>query len=227
MGQTIPETGGTQNMSETITPNIMPGATTDAPKEPGKPEPKAPEAKTTKVETPPEEGLSADERAELERLRAVHRDERKQEKRAKDNFDDAERWRKMLQALGGETPADQFDPQAEFQRLREEVTNERTERIRAEVARTENVPPKYVRGTTEDEMRAAAAEYKADIESAIDAAVKGRAPAAVPASEVTSNGKVAGPNQITSRDQLKNMTTQEITAAQKEGRLDYLMGKTP
>lgn len=208
-------------MPETIpTPNAMPGAA--APQETPKDEPKpVAEAKTPQAETPT--GLSAEDKAELERLRGVHKDEQKFRREATQNFEDAERWRQLSKTVGGEPG---FDPQAEFQRLRDEVTNERTERIRTEVARTENVPPKYITGATEEDMRASAQEYRADIDAAIEKALKGRAPAAAPASEVTANGKVAGPNQITSRDELKNMTHQEIVAARNDGRLDSLIGKT-
>jgi hypothetical protein len=220
-------------MSETITPNSMPGAQpAEAAKEPAKAEPtKAAEAKPPKPETPAAQGLSADERAELERLRAVHKDERKHENRAKVNKDAAPKMRALAELLGIEPDQygvlpDEFDPQAEFQKLRTEVDKERTERLRSEVARTEGVDLEDVHGNSEDEMRESAKRYKAKVEAAIEAALKGRATAAVPASEVTSNGKVAGPTQIKSQDELKNMSPKEIMAADAEGRLDFLKGKT-
>lgn len=213
-------------MSETTpTPNNMPGAAQEAPVEPQTEKPGIPtEIKTGKADAPADSGVSGEDAAELARLRAIHKEEQKWEKRAKQNFDDAERWRQLTKQAGGEA-SKEFDPQAEFQRLREEVTNERTERIRADVARTENVPPKYILGSTEEDMRASAQEYKADTQALIDQALKGRAPAAAPASEVTANGKVAGPGQIQSQDELKNMTPKEIMAADSEGRLDHLKGK--
>lgn len=199
----------------------MPGATLEAPVEPEA-------AAATKTETPKAEksaetGLSAEDTAELARLRAVHKDEQKWEKRAKQDLADAERWRQLHQQVGGESK--EFDPQAEFQTLRNEIERERTERLRSEVARTEEVDPDFVIGATEEQMRESAQRYKAKVEAAIEKALKGRASSAVPASEVTSNGKVAGPGQIKSQDELKTMSPQEILAAKNEGRLDHLMGK--
>lgn len=211
-------------MSETTpTPKDMPGAT-PAPQETPTTEP-TPAPKAAAQADKPAESASVAEKAELERLRAFHTQAQKWEQRAKTNFDDAERWRQLSKTVGGDE--EKFDPQAEFQKLRDEVTRERTERTRAEVARTEDVDPDVIIGATEDEMRESAQRYKAKVEAAIEKALKGRAPAAAPASEVTANGKVAGPGQIKSRDELKNMTTKQIREAQEAGRLDDLLaGRT-
>lgn len=178
--------------------------------------------------TPGTPQFSPEDAAELARLRKIHADESKWEKRAKSNFEDAEKLRNLIKDLGGDKTAE-FDPKAEFDKLRNEVQSERTERIRAEVARTEKVPPKYVLGATEEEMRSSAAEYRNDLQQFVEEAVKsaGKVPAAAQAATVTSDGKIAGPEQITSRDQLNSMSPQEILKAQKEGRLDHLMGKKP
>jgi hypothetical protein len=206
-------------MSETTpTPNTMPGANPPAPQETPKTEPTpAPKAETAAP------AVSAEDKAELERLRAFRKEAQKWEERAKNNFDDAERWRQLSKTVGGDE--EKFDPQAEFQKLRDEVTRERTERTRAEVARAEDVDPDVIIGDTEEAMRESAQRYKAKVEAAIEKALKGRAPAAAPASEVTANGKVAGPGQIQSQDELKNMTPKEIMVADSEGRLDHLKGK--
>lgn len=203
-------------MSETPTPNSMPGA--EAPKA----EP-APKADPPTVEAP-SEGISGDA-AELARLRKIHEDESKWEKRAKQNFADAEKLRELMKSLGGEKNTE-FDPKAAFEALNAKLEASEIARLRAEVARTEKVAPKYVQGTTEEEMRASAQEYLADVQQLIEEAKAKNSPAAPPASTVTSNGKIAGPDQITTREQLKTMKPAEILAAQKDGRLDSLMGKT-
>lgn len=209
-------------MTESVTPNDLPGA---APADTASVDPVAPKDGAL---TPEKTGMSADEVAELNRLRKIHADESKWEKRAKANFEDAEKLRSLMKELGGDKAAE-FDPKAELDKLRNEVLSERTERIRADVARTEKVPPKYVLGSTEEEMRASAEEYRNDLQQLVEEAIKatGKTPAAPPASTVTSDGKIAGPEQITSREQLNAMPPQEILKAQKEGRLDHLMGKKP
>lgn len=204
-------------MSETTpTPNTMPGAT------PATPEP--PKAESTPAPQAPAEKSDGGDNAELESLRAFRKEAQKWEQRAKSNFDDAERWRQLSKTVGGE-PNKEFDPQAEFQKLRDEVARERAERVREAVARTEDVDPDILIGATEEQMRESAQRYKAKVEAAVERLLKGRAPAAAPASEVTSNGKVAGPGQITSQDELKSMSPADRMAAYKDGRLDGLMGK--
>lgn len=175
--------------------------------------------------------LSADERAELTRLRDVHKDEQKHRREATNNHRDAEAYRNLapalLKALGindGDAPKD-FDAKQAIADLTSKFETAERERVRSEVARTEGVNPRYVVGATEDEMRASATEYKADLEAAVDKRVKGVAPAAAPAGEVTANGKVDAAKQITSRDELKKMTRAEILDAYKDGRLeDQLAG---
>lgn len=209
-------------MSETdsVTPNVMPGATQAEPVAAAEPQEVAPE-----VAGPPD-GMSTEDRAELARLRDLHKDEQKWRREATKNFADAQKLRNLIEQVGGDSKESEFDPQKEFQRLRDEVAQERTARTRESVARTEEVSPEILIGDTEDQMRESAARYKAQVEAAVQKALSGRKPAAAPAGDVTSNGKVAGPNQIQSQDDLKNMSPQEIMTAQKEGRLDHLLGKT-
>lgn len=205
--------------TETVTPNAMPGAAT--------PPPEPPEVKETP--TPPAEpdGLTTEDRAELARLRDLHKDEQKWRREATKNFADAEKLRNLIKSLGGDDSKEsEVDLQKEFQRLRDEVAQERVARTREAVARTEEVSPEILIGDTEEQMRESAARYKAQVDAAVQKALAGRKPAAAPAGDVTGNGKVAGPNQITSREELKKMSPTEIVAAQKDGRLDSLMGKT-
>lgn len=210
------------------TPNDMPGA----PATPAAPAPAAPAAPAptpSSEVTAAQSGLADEERAELARLRAVHKEEGKWENRSKAN---AKKLRDLAEELGldpSEFNPSEFDPKAEFGKLRQEVAEEREARTRSEVARTEGVDPDILTGKTEDEMRAAAQRYKASVEAGVAKALEGKEkppPSAAPASTVTSGGKIEGLTQITSRDELKKMTREQILAADKEGRLDQLKGKT-
>lgn len=211
-------------MSETATPNVMPKAQETAEKS------TETEASTSTAATDTLSGMTAEERTELDRYRAIHKDESKWEKRAKSNFDDAEKYRQLMTQLGGDPgKGKEFDPQSAIADLNNKLENERLARIRSEVARTEGVDPDDFSGSTEEEMRSAAQSFKAKIQAKIDAAVeaalKGKSTAAAPASEVTASGKVDGVKQL-SRDDLKNMSPKDILAAKNDGRLDALMGRT-
>jgi hypothetical protein len=202
--------------TESVTPNVMPGAT--PPPEPAAATEAAPEATT--------DGLSTEDRAELARLRDLHKDEQKWRREATKNFADAQKLRNLIEQVGGDSKESEFDPQKEFQRLRDEVAQERTARVREAVARTEEVDPDVLIGDTEEQMRESAARYKAKVDAAVQKAIKGRAPAAAPTGDVSGNDKVAGAKQITSQDELKRMSSKDVVAAYKEGNLDALMGKT-
>lgn len=209
-------------MSEAATtPNDMPGAgnSTDTGAA-------STESTATTAATTAEAGLDANERAELARLREVHKDEQKYRREATEKHRDAEAYRNLLEALGVKDgkAAKEFDPQAAISELNTRFESERIARIRSEVARTEGLEPEDFAGNTEEEMRASAQRFKARIEAEVEKRAKATAPAAAAASaaEVTSNGKVTGPQQITSRDQLKGMTAKEIVAARESGQLDDL-----
>ncbi|MCT7369456.1 hypothetical protein A7R75_10650 [Mycolicibacterium llatzerense] len=173
-------------------------------------------------------GLDASERAELARLREVHKDEQKYRREATEKHRDAEAYRNLLDALGVKDgkAAKEFDPQSAISELQTTIESERIARIRSEVARTEGLEPEDFAGNTEEEMRASAQRFKARIEAEVEKRSKATAPAAAAASaaEVTSNGKVTGTQQITSRDQLKGMSPKEIVAAREAGQLDELQG---
>ncbi|ORA77189.1 hypothetical protein BST28_18905 [Mycolicibacter kumamotonensis] len=171
------------------------------------------------------DGLSSDERAELDRLRAIHKDERRWEKRAKDNYNDAQKFRDLLSALGGDTKTENFDPKAELAQLRSEIESANTERQRAEVARVKNVDPIYVVGKTQEEMEAAAERYLADVNAKVQAALKQTtAPVTESTSTVTSGDRVEGPKQLTEAE-LRKLTPSQQLAAYKEGRVDKLLGR--
>lgn len=180
------------------------------------------EAKPQAPEAKPESPLATDERNELERLRAIHADEKKWEKRAKENFEKATKLDNIATAFG-QPDAKAFDPQAELALLRKELSDERTATTRERIARTTGVPISQVNGGDEASMQASAEDALA---WAKGLAKQAGVPLAAPAANVTSTEVPTGPKQIESRDQLKSMTPQQITAAYKAGQLDNLMGKS-
>lgn len=202
-------------MTETATPNDMPGA---APADTAKPEPK--QEATPQIS----EGVE-DVAAELARLRKIHADESKWEKRAKQNFEDAQRYRELTEKLGGKE-AKEFDAKVAFEELNAKLESSERERARAEVARTKKVDPKFIQGKTIEEMVSSADDYLADVQQRIDEALKAKNPTPPPASTVTGNGKIAGPEQITSREELAKLSPEDRAKAYEEGRLDTLMGKS-
>lgn len=207
-----------------VTPNDMPGATETAPAEV--------EAAETPAETPeaPEKGLPPEKLAELNRTlrnerKAAERKAREAEQRAAEAD---QRWQQLAELFGGKDskPGD-FDPQAAIDALRGEVQSERTARQRSDIARETGVDPEDIHGSTEEEMRESAQRWKQRFDQRLEEALKAKnTPAAPPASTVTANGKIAGPEQITSRDQLAKLSPADRVKAYQEGRLDSLMGKT-
>ena len=216
----------------TVTPNNMPAANNQASTESTgtPPSSAASESQTSKADntgTAATGGLSVEDRAELERLRGLHKDEQKFRREATENHRDAEAYRQFLAGLGVDGKAKDFDPQAAVADLKKQFETEREARIRAEVARAEDVDPAVLQGTTEDEMRASAQRFNTLVDAAVEKKANGVAPAAAPAGEVTSNQKVDGPKQIASRDQLKTMSRDQIIEAHKKGQLDdQIAGRT-
>lgn len=222
-------------MSETTEAKDIPVTVTPSPLDmPGARKESVPPAVASEVETKPVEQkqdsksqqsdtLSSEEREELDRLRNFRKQSRDWERTAKANYDDAQRFRQMMQQLGGESEGEP-DPLAEVKKLRDEVESERRERLRERVARETGVPPSQIAGSDEDSMKESAAQA---LSWAKEFVKQAGVPLAAPASNVNSDGKPhderAG--QIKSRDELKNMPPGEIVSAYKEGRLDYLMGK--
>jgi len=194
-------------MSDDVTPNDMPGA----------------EAATETVEpttdtTSTPEPLTAAEKEELAKLRAIHKDEKLWEKRAKQNFDDAQKWREVQEKSG--------DPMARIDELTTKFEAAERARIRSDVARTTGVDPEDIHGTTEDEMRESAERWNTRFNTRLDAAVKSKTvPAAAQAAEVTSDNKVTGPKSLTPAEYAA-LPPAERKKARDEGRLDsYMRGE--
>jgi len=220
-------------MPETPTPNNMPGA----PAAEQAPEPDVSvdaEISASVEDSPPAPDKPPPTPEKLLELNKALRKEaetkrrklREVEQQAGADHADAAKLRELLKALGVDSKTGgEFDPKAEVDKLRHEIEAERTERTRAEVARTEKIDPAFVLGATEEEMRESAQRYRDSVNAAIEEALKssGKTPAA-PASTVTSNGKIAGPDQITTRDQLKNLSPAARVKAYQDGRLKELMG---
>ena len=223
------------------TPNDMPGAATPTDGEATTEESTTPPADSNDApvddETPsgPKslDGMSDEElRAEVERLRHVHKEERRWERQAKKNQDDAKRWRENADKVKQwddltEAQKSELDKAlARAEAAERERDSERTERLREKVAADLKVPAKRITGTTEEEMRESAEEYKAERDADIDAKLKelGVAPAA-PADQVTSDGKATRKKQLTRAD-LQTMSPAQINAAYKEGQLDQMQGIT-
>lgn len=177
-------------------------------------------------------GLSTQERTELDRLRAIHKEEKRWESRAKSNFADAEKFRELAKAIGGGDAKSDFDPKSAIDELRSELQQANLDRIRADVARVKNVDPRYVVGATQDEMAASADGYLADVEARVKAALQSggsgtvtKSPATESTSTVRGGDRVEGPKQITSEAELKKLSPENQLKAYQEGRLDKLMGR--
>ena len=221
-----------QDTPVTVTPSPidMPGAGNSLqarvdPKATGTPE----LVEVDEVRAPAKPAVQADvtteEREELERLRNFRKQTRDWEKTAKENFADAQRYRELAQNIGGgEREPAEADPLAEIARLRTEIEGERREGLRERVARETGVPPSQIQGDDAESMKVSADKA---LSWAKDFIRQAGVPLAAPAANVTSNGKPQDEQagQIKSRDDLDRMRPAEITAAYREGRLDYLMGK--
>lgn len=193
------------------TPNSMPGAHVVKP-EAVEPEGDSDEAGATISEL---ERLTRALGGE-EGLRNILQGERRWERRAKESLDKARKYDEI--EASKKTLEERLI--AERDEAQRKLAAERTERTRERVARETGVPPDQITGLDEDAMRESA-------EKALAWANSLRKPTATltpPASTVTGDGKPpAKPGQLTRAD-LKNMTPQEIIAADREGRLDSLKG---
>jgi len=177
--------------------NNGPAPTEPKDSDPGKQKPATPTPSSGSAGETPSSGVTAEERAELERLRAIHADEQKWEKRNKANL---AKLRDLAQDLGisrEEFNPAEFDPKSEVAKLRQEIEAERNERTRAEVAAETGIPRELISGGTGEEMRANAAK--------ILAFAKANAPAPeippVPnASEVKGDQEIKGTQKVTAAE---------------------------
>lgn len=164
--------------------------------------------------------LTADEREELAKLRAIHKDEQKWERRAKENFEKAKRLDEI--ELAKKSVEERLI--AERDAALATAESERTERLREKISRETQVPPDRITGTTEDDMRESA---ESALAWAKEFAKKNGSPLGAPASAVTGDGRAPQSAPQLTRADLKNMTSQQILEADKQGRLTALKGTNP
>lgn len=175
----------------------------------------------TETETPEVDttngALTADEREELAKLRAIHRDEQKWERRAKENFEKAKRLDEL--ELAKKSVEERLI--AERDAALEQAKVERTERLREKISRETSVPADRITGDDEDAMRESAESALAWVK---EFTAKNTGPVGAPASAVTGDGKgPQAPAQLTEAD-LKSMTPKQILEADQAGRLNKLKG---
>lgn len=182
------------------------------------PEPlESPDAPAEVVEVEPEPATGPDLAAEVAKWKALSK---KNELRAKDNADKAKKFDDIEEA--NKTEMQKLLDRAE---AAEKVANDaKVETLRATKSAASGVSIALIPAGTEEQMDEAIAAAIAFKDAAVAAATKGKAPAA-PAQIVTAPSSSTTVKQITSRDELKSMTHAQIMAAQKDGRLDELMGK--
>jgi len=180
----------------------------------------ATETKTPEVEATNTGGMTDAEREELARLRAIHKDEQKWERRAKENFEKAKRLDEI--ELAKKSVEERLI--AERDAALATAESERTERLREKISRETQVPPDRITGVTEEDMRESA---ESALSWAKEFAKKNGSPIGAPASAVTGDGNAPkGEPQLTQAD-LKNLTPQQILDADKAGRLNKLKGINP
>jgi hypothetical protein len=155
-----------------------------------------------------------DWKAEAEKWKA---NSRKNEDNAKANAAAAKKLAELEEANKSEIEK----AQARAEAAEKELNSTRIEALRNSVALDKKLTPSQAKrlvGSTREELEADADELLADL--------KNTQPNAVATSD--GQGKQGEPvgqtKQITSRDQLTNMTRAEIDQARKEGRLDSLTG---
>jgi hypothetical protein len=144
---------------------------------------------------------------------------------ARQNEDDARAYRQLMESLGVKPEEKKnFDPQAEITKLRTDFEAERTARLREQISHQTNVPLDQIHGNTPEEMQQSAQSALQWVQGLLQQA---NVPAAAPASVVNSPAgpNDGGPQQITSREQLAQMSNADRMKAFREGRLDQLLGK--
>lgn len=143
---------------------------------------------------------------------------KKNEQRAKDNADKAKRFDEIEEA--NKTEQQKLIERAERAEkvIAERDAKEATAQLIADVAKEKGVPANALRGATREDLESHADELLALIP--------------VPPVAPSADGQgavgepIGGVTQITSAEQLKSMSPEQIEAARKDGSLDKLMGKS-
>lgn len=178
------------------------------------PEPTTENTETVDPEQQPEPEKETDWKAEAEKWKALSR---KNEETAKANSAAAKKLAELEEANQSEIEK----AQARAAAAEKELNDSRLEALRAQVALDKKLTPSQAKrlvGSTREDLEADADELLADL--------KNSSPAPAPTSDGQGNQgqPVGGVKQITSREQLKSMTRDQIAAARKSGALDGLLG---
>lgn len=200
------------------TPQAPPAATAPPEKAPAAPAPPAPAATPPPAGDSPPEQQPGESNVDWKERAKLWEDRAKVKGVTQEALDKAKQWDDYQETL---KTAEQRQREADAAKDAE-ILELRQGRDRERVARETGVPPRFLVGKDEAEMRESAEEFQK---------VTGVTPStptssAVPASVVTSTDKVEGPTQITSRDELAKMSPAERMTAYREGRLSG-MGAAP
>lgn len=215
-------------------PKDMPGAiAVEQPPE----EPQAPEQEVNGQgdSQPDEYNLDSDYNdpaAEVQRLRTLLKRTRKAEDKLKvlapkaelwdQNADKVKAWDEYQKATQSETER----LSAELEQTRKELEGTKLTAMRSNIAAEYKVPARFVTGTTETEMRESAEEYNDNREREVEERLRAlNINPAAPASAVTSDGKPHQVKQLTRAD-LATMSHKEVLAADKNGQLEEIKGRT-
>lgn len=168
------------------------------------------EETTAETAAATEETQAPDLSAEVDKWKALSR---KNEQRARDNESAAKRLAEIEDANKSELEK----VLARAEAAEKAVAEATATALRASVANTKGVPLELLSGSTQEDLEASADKLLA---------FKGTAPKAGPSDGAGNVGStIAGEKQITSREELKSMSPEQINKARAEGRLDTLMGK--
>lgn len=169
------------------------------------------------TQTEPTENVTDEPQGEVQETIDWKAEARKHEKRAKENFEAAQKWNEYEASL---KPAQERMAE-ELAASRAEAESARTELMRLQVAAEKGIPSdaiKLLNGSTREEL-----EDAADV---LVALIANQSKPKTPLPD-ENQGKPAPTSigQITDRNALKEMTPQQIMEARAAGRLDQLVGK--
>lgn len=153
--------------------------------------------------------------ADVEKWKALSR---KNEQQAKENAEKARKFDEAEEANKTELEKALARAEAAEKAIAEREAKDQAAALAQEIAKEKGIADASVlRGSTKEELEAHADQLLSLLPKPTGAA---------PADGQGKTGRIGAPKQITNRDQLRNMTPQEIEQARKEGQLDGLLGVT-
>lgn len=172
-------------------------------------------ASETPTETVEEEQPETpDLSAEVEKWKALAR---KNEARAKENSEKAKRHDELEEANRTELEKAIARAEKAEKLIAENEAKEEQAKLRKEVAKEYGVEEAALRGTSREDLEEHASILKEYFKTSKGSTTDGQGKVGEP---------ISGEKQITSRDELNNMSPQQIEEARKAGRLDSLMGNS-